>query len=134
MSEENVEIVLRVIDAMNAGGVVGATEFFHPDLVFEEPPSQPGSEIAIGMGDAVDTYAAFDDAWEEHRTEVEEIRDLGGNDVLAVTIEHLRGRDGIEFAQPCASIVTLEEGKVIRLRPFWDRAEAFKAAGLPGTG
>lgn len=130
MSQENVEIVRNSIDAFNTGGLAAAAEFAHPDLVFEEPPTQPGSTTAHGVDDVGRTISAFDDAWEEHRTEVEEIRDLGGDEVLALTLEHLRGRDGVAFSQPSGSIFTLADGKIIRLRPFWDPAEAFKAAGL----
>jgi ketosteroid isomerase-like protein len=130
MSQENVEIVRRSIDAFNAGGLAAAAEFAHPDLVFEEPPTQPGSITAHGVENARKTLSAFDDTWEEHRTEVEELRDLGGDDVLTLTVEHLRGRDGVAFSQPCGSICTLAEGKIIRLRPFWDRSDALDAAGL----
>ncbi len=130
MSRENVEIVRRSLTAFSAGGIEGAAEFAHPDIVFEEPPSQPGSKTARGFDDARTTLSAFDDAWDEHRFDVLEIRDLGGDRVLTFTIEHLRGRDGIAFSQPCATIYTLDEGKIIRLRPFWDRAEALKAAGV----
>lgn len=130
MSQENVDIVRRSIAAFNAGGVEATAEFVHPDIVFEEPPTQPGSKAARGVDSARETMSAFLDAWEEHRSEIEEIRDLGDNEVLALTIEHLRGRDGIEFAQGCGAIYTFCEGRIIRLRPFWERAKALEAAGL----
>ena len=130
MSQENVEIVRRSFAAFSAGGLEGAAEFAHPDIVFEEPPSQPGSKTAHGFDDARTTLSAFDDAWAEHSSDLLEIRDLGGDRVLTFTTEHLRGRDGIAFSQPCATIFTLDEGKITRLRPFWNRAEALKAAGL----
>jgi ketosteroid isomerase-like protein len=130
MSQKNVEIVRRSIAAFNAGGIEATVEFAHPDVVFEEPPSQPGSKAARGLADALQTFSAFDAAWEEHRSEVEEIRDLGGGEVLALTIEHLRGRDGVAFSQPCGTIYTLEGEKFIRVRSFWERSQALEAAGL----
>ena len=45
------EIVRRTIAAFNAGGYEAAAEFVHPELVFEEPPSQPGSKTAHGLSD-----------------------------------------------------------------------------------
>ncbi len=48
MSEANVEIVRRSIAAFNAGGFEAAFAFAHPEVVFEEPPSQPGSKTAHG--------------------------------------------------------------------------------------
>ena len=129
-SQRNMEIVRRSIDTFNVGGIEATAEFAHPDIVFEEPPSQPGVKTARGIDDVRATFSAFDEAWEEHRSELEEIRDLGEGEVLTLTVEHLRGREGVAFSQPCATIYTLREGKIARVRPFWDRADALRAAGL----
>ena len=50
--------------------------------------------------------------------------------VLVLSIEHFRGRDGIEVAQPCGAIFTLRDGKVTRMQPFWERENALEAVGL----
>ena len=47
-----------------------------------------------------------------------------------LSVEHVRGRDGIEMAQPGASIFTLEDGEITRWQGFWNRESALKAAGL----
>jgi hypothetical protein len=47
-----------------------------------------------------------------------------------ITIQHLRGRDGIEVAQPSGSVVTFRGDKVLRLETFWSHATALKAVGL----
>ena len=130
MSEENVEIVRSAIAAFNAGGLERAQEFVHPEIEFQEPPTQPAPRTVRGREQTRLTFAAFDEAWEEHRTEVEEIRELGENEVLTFTIEHFRGRDGIEISQPAGSIYTLRDRKIVKLRPFWDRRQALEAAGL----
>jgi ketosteroid isomerase-like protein len=75
-------------------------------------------------------FQEFDSAWEEHRSETEEIRALDHERVLVLSIEHFRGRDGIEIRQPCGAIYTLREGKVIRMQSFWERETAFRAAGV----
>ena len=34
------------------------------------------------------------------------------------------------MAQPCGSVYTLRDGKIVRLQSFWERRNALKAAGL----
>jgi ketosteroid isomerase-like protein len=131
MSQENVESVRRLIAVYNELGIAGATaEFFASDAIFEEPPNQPGTEVADGRDEVATTFSRFDAAWEEHRSEPEEIRAIDDERVLMLSIEHLRGREGVEFAQPGATIFTFRKGKVVRMQSFWDRDDALEAAGL----
>jgi ketosteroid isomerase-like protein len=76
--------------------------------------------------------AEFNAAWEEHRSDPEEVRVIDDERVLVLTIEHFRGRDGIEFDQPCGTIFTLRGGKITRMQSFWERETALEAAGLSG--
>ena len=132
MSEENVETVRRATQAFNDGGFgsEGSLSFFDVGVVFEEPPEQPAPRVARGRDEAAELFGQFDAAWEEHRTEPEEIRALDDERVLVLSIEHFRGRDGIEIEQPAAGIFTLRGGKIVRMQAFWERATALKAAGL----
>ena len=72
-----------------------ARRFFAPDGVFEEPPEQPTPSVAEGRDAAVRLFEQFDELWEEHRSEVEEIRAVDDDRVLLLSIEHFRGRDGL---------------------------------------
>jgi ketosteroid isomerase-like protein len=49
---------------------------------------------------------------------------------LLLSLEHFRGRDGIELDQPARTIFTLRGRKIVRMQPFWDRVNALEAAGL----
>jgi ketosteroid isomerase-like protein len=51
--------------------------------------------------------------------------------VLYVSVEHFKGRDGIELDAPFAGIFTLREGKITRWQAFWDKQKALEAADLP---
>jgi ketosteroid isomerase-like protein len=131
MSEGNAETIRRLVDAFNAEGMAAATlDFFDPDAVFEEPPEQPGPTIAEGLDQVRSVVSKFDEAWEEHRSEPEEIRSLDDERVLLLHVEHFRGRGGIEITQPGGTIFTLRGGKVTRMQSFWERANALEAAGL----
>jgi ketosteroid isomerase-like protein len=75
-------------------------------------------------------FSQFEEAWEEHHTESEELRAIDDERVLVLSIEHFRGRDGIEIEQPCGTIFTLRGGKIVRMQSFWDRQNALEAVGL----
>ena len=130
MSEDNVEIVRRSVDAFNEGGLEAAAKFAHPEIEFQEPPTQPAPRTARGQAAMEETWASFEAAWEEHQTEVKEVRELTEDAVLLSSVEHFRGRDGMEISAPCWTIYTFREGKIVKFRPFWEHAEALEAAGL----
>jgi ketosteroid isomerase-like protein len=75
-------------------------------------------------------FSAFNETWEKHTSEPQEIRSVGADKVLLVSVEHFTGRDGIELQTPSASVFTLRDGKVIRWEAFWDRGRALEAAGI----
>jgi ketosteroid isomerase-like protein len=132
MSQENVEIVRRVVEAFNEGGMGSDATlgFFDADAVFEEPPEQPGPRVAHGPESLGRMFTQFDEAWEEHQSRPDEIREIDDERVLLLSLEHFRGRDGIELDQPAWTIFTLRGGKIVRMQPFWDRVNALEAAGL----
>ena len=132
MSEENVATIRRAVDAFNEGGLGsdGALRFFDADTTFEEPPEQPAPRVAHGREAAREMFTKFDETWDEHTSELEEIQAVDDERVLLLSIEHFRGRDGIEITQPCGTIFTLRDGKITRMQSFWERANALEAAGL----
>ncbi len=130
MSEENVEIVRRAVEAFNEGGPEAAEELFADEAEFHEPPEQPAPRVARGREEVVKMFGEFEEAWAEHRGEPEEIRAIGADRVLLLSIEHFRGRDGMEVSAPLGSVFTIREGKIVRWQGFWNRAAALEAAGL----
>jgi ketosteroid isomerase-like protein len=129
MSEENVEIVRRMVEAFNDPSTA-SLDFFDADVVFEEPPEQPAPRVARGREAFLEMFTQFEKTWENHRSNPEEIRVIDDDRVLMLSIEHFRGRDGIEVDQPCGTIYTLRDGKVVRMQSFWERKNALEAAGL----
>ena len=130
MSQENVEIVRQSIAAFNEGGVEALRVFADPAIEFHEPPEQPGAQVAQGIEEVVELWGRFDSAWKSHQTEPKEIRALGEDKVLLVSVEHFVGRDGMEVNAPFAGVVTFRDGRVIRWQAFWDKARALEAVGL----
>jgi ketosteroid isomerase-like protein len=132
MSEENVEIVRRAIDVFNESGFdgFGTSELVADDIEFHEPPEQPAPRVAHGREGVRRMTKEFDSAWAEHKSEAEEIRALDADRVLLISVEHFKGRDGIDVEAPFAAIFTLRDAKIVRWQAFWDRQTALGAAGL----
>ena len=116
MSEENVEIIREAVEAFNAEGAEAAgRKFFADDVEFHDPPDSPSPRVARGREQVRSQFNAFNETWEKHRTEAREIRSLGTDKVLLVSVEHFVGRDGIEVEAPSASVFTLRNLSLIHI-------------------
>jgi ketosteroid isomerase-like protein len=133
MSDQNVELVRKSAEAFNRGGIEALRAFADPQIEFHEPPEQPAPRVARGWDETLEMWREFDSAWESHQTEIEELRPLGDDRILLLSIEHFVGRDGMTVDAPFAGIVTIKDGKILRWQAFWDRSRAFAAAGLDTT-
>ena len=131
MSQENVDVIRQAVEAFNSEGPEEAgRRFFADDVEFHDPPDSPSPRIARGREEVRKQFNAFNETWEKHTSEPQEIRAVGPDKVFLVSVEHFTGRDGIELQAQSASVLTLRGGKVIRWETFWDKGRALEAAGL----
>jgi uncharacterized protein len=132
MSQENVEIVRRAIDVFNGGELDEAARFdwFDPAVEFHENPRLPEAGIYRGQEEIEGYFRRFLDSFEEYRFEIEEIFDAG-DQVVAFNRQSGRGKgSGAEVEMRNAWVFALRGGKIVRITPYWDRAEALEAVGL----
>ncbi len=128
MSQENVEIVKRAIEAF-ARRDLDAVES-HPDIEVDWSRSR-GVEAGIYRGREATRHFwnTFFETFDRIVVVPEEIIDHG-NYVIVLDRTHLWGRDGIEVEARNVSLVTLRHGQIVQWRLCRDRAEALKAVGL----
>jgi ketosteroid isomerase-like protein len=130
MSEANVEIVKRGIDAYNRLDVDAVVELSTPDVAFVSVVFDLEGGGYHGR-EAIETlFGNIRDTWEELNILVEEIRDL---DDVVLVLGRLEGRgrgSGVEVDAPYAVVVELRGGKVSRLSTYLDHGEALRAAGV----
>jgi ketosteroid isomerase-like protein len=129
MSEENVEIVRRVMDAYLAGDYEAAFAELDPEVEFDVS-IRPEGHVYWGHEGVAEALRTWTGTWEAYRLEVEEMIDAGDH-VVVVDRQSGRGRgSGIPLAQRTFAVFTLSDGKVVRIAWFQTRRAALEAAGL----
>jgi ketosteroid isomerase-like protein len=133
MSQENVEIVLRIQEAVARGDVDGFLAEVHPDGEYRAAIQQAmeGDDGVIRGHEGLRRWLGdLHDLYEELETQVLEVRDVGDQVVIAFVVRG-RGRgSGVTLEQPLAQVVTLEDGKAINVRDYFSADEALEAVGL----
>ena len=143
MSRENIELVRRLYAEL-AGE--GATQEFVQRLTDDALSRflDPGIEwVAVPHSLlAVDSYRGFDgvrrfwgeflSTWESYKVEPLEFYDAG--DQVAVVV-HIVGRTHeLAIDETRSSLLTIRDGRVVRVESFADPDGARQAAGLPPHG
>lgn len=125
---QNVEIVRHLYEAWTPGGEL-VLDFADPEIEFSQPPGQPGAGTYHGREGVRRALAEWFEPWDEYRIEVDRLTDLG-DDVLAETRQYARGKgSGIQVEHRVFQLWTLRDGKIRRVRMYFDEADALEAAG-----
>ena len=130
MSQSNVKLVHRAVDAWNRSDVDAFLSQFDADCEVVFPPEVPEPGPFHGHAELRQWIEGFLGAWESHRVEVVEVVD-GSRDVLAVL--HMVGRgsgSGVDFDETDAHVFTIRDGRIARWQNFNRRAQAVEAAEL----
>jgi ketosteroid isomerase-like protein len=134
MSQENVEVVERVFDAVARHDTEAVLEAYDPDIEYDFS----GSPLGGLIGDTV--YRGHDgmrrwvrdryEAWESIEDDCQELIDAGER-VVTFVVSSGRGRSsGVDTELRHYGVWTLRDGKIIRVAWFYDRKHALEAAGL----
>ena len=131
MSQENVEIATRAIEAFNARDVNGFAVLTTPD--FQWSPSMVAIEGTTFRGrEGIDRYfRSLENAWELFHIHRGRFRDAEG---LVVMLGRLEGRgvgSGVPVDASLGMVFDVRGGMISRIRGYLDHAEALRAAGLP---
>lgn len=131
MSQENVEIATRGIDAFNRRDVDYIVELATPD--FEWFPALPGTVEGSGYRgrEGIETYLIeIRDTWEEYRLVADEFRDLGDRVLMLGRIEGRGSGSGVNVDTPWGGIFDFRGDRIWSVRSYLDHGEALRAAGL----
>ena len=132
MSEENVEILRRGFEALNARDLDRYyVEFFDPEVEWQSSAEDPDAATHRGL----QAYKRYLEQWLESfdglRADVEESIDVGDGRVFTWNRWTGRGSgSGAPADWYLAIIFTMRDGKIVRGEEYFDRDEALEAAGL----
>jgi len=130
MSQENLEIVRRAIEALNRRDLTTLVALNRPDGELDWSRAQgPLKGVYRGRSGLETFLAEFWSTFENVELETHGFTQAG-SDVVVPNTAHLRGRDGIEVTARSTFVYTVEGGQISRLRMFQERAEALEAVGL----
>ena len=144
MSEENVELVQRLLEMFANREHEAVFAFYDEDIEWDASGSGPGLGDMLGPTDLQGVYHGHDgvrtywrrwlEAWSDIEFDVQDIVDAGDDVVALIHNQRQWGRaSGIATdIAPYALVFTIRDGKVVRWRAFADARSALEAAGLPG--
>ena len=128
MSQENVEIVRRSMEAFNDRDLQTAAEALDEDIEWD-------NAVLIDE-EVIHGRAAVLEYWERILTSFqyghENLQFVEAGDQVCVLAD-IRGHgaeSGVELAQPVGYAMTVRAGAIVRVRLYQSHAEALKAVGL----
>ncbi len=129
MSQENVEIVRAVVEAINRRDWDRALKDAAPDFEFDASRAVGPVHGVRGLDQVRQAFEEFHAPWETYRYEVDQFIEAGDHVVTPFT-NNFRGREGIEVQARAAYVWTFRDGAIANLCFYRERDEALEAAGL----
>jgi ketosteroid isomerase-like protein len=129
MPEENVEIVRRLYQAMEARDVEALPDLGHPDAEWIHD-RRVGKEPIRGLENMIRYFTDMDEMFGELHTEPERFWDAGDRVLAFVRVTGSGQASGAGFEIRIAHIWTVHDGLIVRGEGYGDRDEALEAAGL----
>jgi ketosteroid isomerase-like protein len=129
MSQRNVEVVLALFEAWNAGDMDAVRALYHPDVIVRTPEDWPelgpwvGREAVMRQWNQQrETFDADDLKLIDHSIDV-------GDRVAVRYIWRIVGH-GPESNLEMTAVHTVRKGRIFGQEFFWDHAEALDTLGL----
>ena len=129
MSQENVELVKRMLALFHAGDAEGALACFTEDVVVEAParPDVTGGQGREALGTLVGSWV---ESWEDWSEEINEVRELGDR-VMVISTQRGRAKSsGIEITAQYACLYEVRNGELSGMGMYSSADEALEAVGL----
>lgn len=133
MSAENVALAIGVYEAMARGEIDRVFEMVDPEIEWETSPNLPDAGVYRGR----EEIRAFlveqrEVVWggNDMAVEIERALDCGDDVLLFLRVRGKGSHTGIPLDVRIANLVTIRDGKAVRVKVFPDRQEALEAVGL----
>jgi ketosteroid isomerase-like protein len=131
MSQENVEIVRRLIEQFNRDDYEAGIERWAPDAILDWSASQgPFAGVYRGRAEIRGFRKHFTGTFDAIRFEIEDAVEVEADALVVENVGYFRGREGIEVQARSAWLIRIRDEKVAELTLYQTKQEALEAAGL----
>ena len=134
MSQENVEAVRRIYDAVARRDAATPFSLYAKDIVWDLTKWRPAEldpmRVYTGHEGVRKAWRDRLSAWSEVDYEVAELMEVGDRVVAVIRDRQIGRSSGVPIDSSHAAVWTLADGKVTRLQVFDDRRQALEAVGL----
>jgi ketosteroid isomerase-like protein len=128
MSQKNVEVVRRAIEAFNRREMW--LDYLDPEVEWIEDPRYPGAQTYRGREGVERSIEKWWETWASVVLRLEKIVDADDR-VVIWGVTEARGSDSdVTVNAPFGGVWELREGRVVRVQVLAGREEALEAAGL----
>lgn len=130
MSQEHIEVVRSIVDAIARRNFAEAGSRFDPRAEWHNTSSFPGPATCTGVDAIVGHWKTLFEDFELDGMEIEEMMDTGDSVVVQL---HTSGRgraSGAPIDTRWASLYRFRDGKVVRVDVFGEYGRALTAAGV----
>jgi ketosteroid isomerase-like protein len=128
MSQENVELVRRGIDALNRGNLDEWLATFSPDVEWHTTGEFADERVYRGPGGVDRLWAQLREDMEELSISASDIRAVGDRMFVAGALRGRGKRSKAGFEQPFWFALTFRDGLIVRVEAYLDPEQALEAA------
>jgi ketosteroid isomerase-like protein len=131
LSEQNVELHRRLIDAYNARDTEAFIALCDPEIAVHSSFAAPGGAVYRGHHGVRKWHRDLEEAWgDDFSVEPEAFFDLG-DDTLMFAVLHGHGlQSGVEVEMPNAQVARLRDDLIVYLKVYMHREDALADLGV----
>ncbi len=131
MSQETEQLVRRAFDAWNRDDLEAQLAMLHPEFEYVTSGLFPGlAPIYRGHAGYKDFWRDFKQVWESLRIEIDDLREVGDEQYVALLTFEARSRDGLTVRRQFGNVLSGRDGLAVRVEAFGSWAEALEVVGL----
>ena len=130
MSEQNVELHRRLVEALNSRDIEAMLAGCDPNIEYRPLLSAIGVTAYDGHDGLRSWVGQLDDAWEELRVEAKAYFDLGEQTLLFYVLHGRGRRSGAEVAIAGAQVCRWRSGLCVYGKQYAHREDALKDLGV----
>jgi uncharacterized protein len=130
VSQENVEVVRRALEAFEQGGLDATLRFYDPEVTWEEARDEPEAETHRGHNGVRALVEKWLVPFDDLRIEPEEFIDAGEAVVMPYRFRGRERSSGTDITAPETWVFWLRDGMICEVREYRHKAEALEAVGL----